>query len=353
MTIVHKTCAIEVISKSETGGRIRISTSGHDRAQDRVFPRGGRFENYLNNPIVQWGHNYNDPWATIGKTTVLEVFDDFIEAEFELRPAANEHDPQNIVILLWQGGWIKTASIGFNPDQAKGNSKGGRDFTGWELLEWSLVPIPMNQDALKLAIKGFEAQALAPVEAKELSLDKLVGAVFDAIYRALYTDDYWSSGERIEMRPVHVYPTYAIALIGLEHYRVEYVIEAGRVVLQEREDWTLVEQTWIAATADEEQQLSIAKQFITRALATDPRNVTRAGARHSKADQDAIQAMHDLALKLGATCDSEDAGDGEAKHDQPDEAAVIVTPTATEAASQDLNNLALAVRELKNARLKR
>jgi len=39
------------------------------------------------------------------------------------------------------------------------NEFGGMDFVSWELLEWSLVPIPANQEALRLAIKSIDQRA--------------------------------------------------------------------------------------------------------------------------------------------------------------------------------------------------
>lgn len=157
MTIVQKTVPIEVQDRRKDGGRIIISTGARDRDRDRVFPQGARTENYLQNPVVQWGHNYFDPWATIGRTTQLSITETGIQAEFELRPAANEQDPQNIVLLLWDQEFVRAASIGFRPETAVPNDFGGLDFPSWELLEWSLVPIPANQDALRLAAKAFPA----------------------------------------------------------------------------------------------------------------------------------------------------------------------------------------------------
>lgn len=153
----HKTFQIKVVDRRKDGGRIVISTGGVDRDQDRVMPRGARLDNYLKNPVVQWGHNYFDPWATVGRSNVVEISDDGVVADFTLRPAANEQDPQNIVLLLWDGEWIRTASIGFQPDpeNTERNDFGGLDFNVWELLEWSLVPIPANQDALRLAAKQY------------------------------------------------------------------------------------------------------------------------------------------------------------------------------------------------------
>lgn len=148
---VHKTFEIKLLEQRKDGGRILISTPSYDRDKDRVMPMGGQLDDYLRNPVVQWGHNYWEPWATVGRTTQLDVTDQGIVADFELRPAANDQDPQNIVLLLWGGGWVNTASIGFIPLEVKPNTNGGLDFLTWGLLEWSIVPIPANQDALRLA----------------------------------------------------------------------------------------------------------------------------------------------------------------------------------------------------------
>jgi hypothetical protein len=178
MSAQHKTFDIEVVERRENGGKIRISTNSLDRDRDRVMPRGGRIENYLKNPVVQYGHVYRDPWATIGRTNSLEIFDTYIDADFDLRPAANEYDPQNIVILLWNGGWVRTASIGFNPYTAKANAEGGYDFVDWELLEWSLVPVPANQDALRLMAKALGAGDGQPTPAKPTPTSKDASQLF-------------------------------------------------------------------------------------------------------------------------------------------------------------------------------
>jgi HK97 family phage prohead protease len=157
MTIQHKTFTAELVSKSDAGGRIVISTAGCDRDRDRVMPRGAVLDNYQKNPVVMWGHSYYQPSDVIGRTVNLETTDGGIMADFELRPAANDQDPQNIVRLLWDGGWVRTASIGFRPIEMQPNEFGGNDITAWELLEWSLVPIPANADALRLAAKALDA----------------------------------------------------------------------------------------------------------------------------------------------------------------------------------------------------
>ena len=154
-----KTFDFEVEQATADGGRIIITTGSLDRQNDRVVATGAKIAQYMQNPVVQWGHNYRDPWATIGNTTSLTAEDNKWIAEFTLRPAANEADPMHIIRLLWEGGWIKTASIGFdvNDNGYTQNDDNGYDFTDWNLLEWSLVPVPANAEALRLAYKGLTA----------------------------------------------------------------------------------------------------------------------------------------------------------------------------------------------------
>lgn len=161
MTKQTKQFGITVKEARDDGGRIAINTLSVDRDRDRVMPSGALIQSYMSNPVVQWGHNYREPWSTIGRTNELIIDAKEIVADFTLRPAANEQDPQNIIRLLWSGGWVNAASVGFraNREMMEENDHGGWDFLEWELLEWSLVPIPANQDALRRAVKAFDERA--------------------------------------------------------------------------------------------------------------------------------------------------------------------------------------------------
>ena len=180
MTIQHKTFTAELVSKSDGGGRIVISTADVDRDRDRVMPRGAILDNYLKNPVVMWGHSYYNPADMIGRATNLEVTDAGITADFELRPAANDQDPQNIVRLLWDGGWVRTASIGFRPIEMTPNEFGGNDIRAWELLEFSLVSVPANQSALRLAAKALDALGPPEADAAPVGQEKDVAPVVEA-----------------------------------------------------------------------------------------------------------------------------------------------------------------------------
>jgi hypothetical protein len=136
----------EVIDHRKDGGRIVISTGAVDRDKDRVFPTRAKLANYLKNPVVLWGHNYYSADALIGRAKTIEVTETGIVADFELRPAATDVDPQNIVLLLWAQKFVHASSIGFRPEPGAmlQNEFGGIDFVTWELLEFSLVSVPAN-----------------------------------------------------------------------------------------------------------------------------------------------------------------------------------------------------------------
>lgn len=156
---VRKAATLEILDCRKDGGSIRITTPSADRDRDRVLPLGGRVDRYLRNPIVTWAHQTWEPWQTIGRTDQLEVSEAGMVAQFTLREPVNDQDPQHIVRQLWGERWINASSIGFQPLQATPNDLGGLDFMVWELLEWGLVPIPANADALRLAYDAHPAAA--------------------------------------------------------------------------------------------------------------------------------------------------------------------------------------------------
>jgi len=137
-----------------------VNTGAVDRERDRVLPSGAELDNYRANPVIMYGHNYRDPWALIGRAAEIQTGPESIRIRPELREPASESDPMHIIRALWDSGLLKAASIGFNPLEWEQNDVGGYDYTRWELLENSLVPIPANQEALRLAVKAIEGDAI-------------------------------------------------------------------------------------------------------------------------------------------------------------------------------------------------
>ena len=123
---------------------------------DTVFTADGAdFKRYEKNPIVAYGHRTwsDDPDMILG---LSEVFQEGKLTIGRVRFEDAETNPT--AEKIWrkvQAGTLKMASIGANilewrmGDESKGEDKSVIYFTRWELLEWSIVPIGSNPDALK------------------------------------------------------------------------------------------------------------------------------------------------------------------------------------------------------------
>jgi HK97 family phage prohead protease len=131
-----------------------ISSEAVDTYDTVFLAEGADFERYNNNPIVAYGHRTwtDNPDMILGtseirqegKLTIGKVrFEDA-----ETNPTAEK------IFKKIQAGTLRMASIGAQVkeyrygDAQKNENPGVLYFTRWELLEWSIVPIGSNKDAL-------------------------------------------------------------------------------------------------------------------------------------------------------------------------------------------------------------
>ena len=139
----------EVKEISERTLAFTISTETVDRMGDSVSAAGWKLDQYKRNPVVLWAHDSSA--LPVGKASNIKVKDGALKANVEFTPQGQV--PLNDTILsLYKGGFLSATSVGFLPlkytfssDATRG---GGMDFLEQELLEFSLVPIPANPDAL-------------------------------------------------------------------------------------------------------------------------------------------------------------------------------------------------------------
>lgn len=125
---------------------ITISTIALDRADDEVDPDGAEFTSYKRNPVVLFGHDYSS--LPVGSTTQLDVV---AGRGIRARWRWLDGDPfADRVRNAWDAGVLRAASIGFMPKASEPNGRGGRRFTRWELLEWSLCAVPANPEAVRV-----------------------------------------------------------------------------------------------------------------------------------------------------------------------------------------------------------
>jgi len=173
-----------VEKKAGTNGEdvftIIASTSAIDRQGDSVDQTGWELKNFNKNPVLLWAHDYSA--LPIGKVVSAQVVKgklvaDFIFATAEANPVAQQ------IKKLYEEGIVNASSVGFIPLEREGNI-----ITRAELLELSLVPVPANQEALRLAVsKGFDADFIKTVEdviekgavAQELNAEEVMEAKYE------------------------------------------------------------------------------------------------------------------------------------------------------------------------------
>jgi len=126
--------------------RVVISTAARDRDKDTLAPEGWDLSNYKKNPVVLWAHDHHTPpIAQAPRTFVsdgkLISFPEFVDEEIYPFGA--------MIGKMVNGGWLKAASVGFNPKTWVFNEEEqGYDFDSQELLEFSIVCVGSNPEAL-------------------------------------------------------------------------------------------------------------------------------------------------------------------------------------------------------------
>jgi HK97 family phage prohead protease len=126
-----------------------ITTGAADREKDVIDPAGWDVSSYLQNPVVLFAHDYDS--LPIARTVSLEQHNDKLIAVAEFATAELNPMAEQVYQMLKQG-FLKGASVGFRPlTFAYNDERGGVDFAQQELLEFSVVPIPANAQALMAA----------------------------------------------------------------------------------------------------------------------------------------------------------------------------------------------------------
>ena len=160
VTLISKQFVAE--TKTDTAERsvtAIISTGAIDRDSEILVPRGADFNQYLKNPVVLWAHDY---WSQpIGRAMWIKRQGNSIIAKMQFADTQEAED----VYQLFKGGFLSAFSVGFRVldsreptvDDIKKYPEwkdARRVFVKWELLEFSVVPVPANPEALVQAVKS-------------------------------------------------------------------------------------------------------------------------------------------------------------------------------------------------------
>ena len=155
--IYHWTSTFKSLGETDDGGveiKGSASTNALDRAGDIIeteaWMKGG-LENFKNNPIILFNHNYDKP---IGRAKDLQVTDGGLEISAKISKAAGD------VTQLIKDGVLGAFSVGFRcKDSEYMTETDGYKIKDAELFEVSVVSVPCNQGATFGLSKSFDSMA--------------------------------------------------------------------------------------------------------------------------------------------------------------------------------------------------
>lgn len=170
---------IKASDKNERSLIFTISSASVDRMGDTIAVDGWKLDNYRKNPVVLWGHDADSlPVARAGK---IWIEDKKLKAETEFTPLGMARFNDTVFDML-KGKFLNATSVGFQPLKYAFTDdpqrRFGIDFIEQELLEFSIVSVPANPEAL--------------IEARSAGIDiePMIDAYADQIVKA-------SEGEKL------------------------------------------------------------------------------------------------------------------------------------------------------------
>lgn len=197
-----KTTADDTIVKREVGERVDISlgldssltkelgegvleatitTSNTDRHNENIVTDGINVDAYMNNPVVLYGHDYQG--LPIGKTIKLTTMKNKIKARFQL--AVEEYPFAKTVYDMVKNGYLNAVSIG---GIVREWSDDYRSILQMEMVEFSVVPVPANAEAI-ITARSFEQATGKTMETVAKEFEEFIqGSMLDKV-KAMGDDD--------------------------------------------------------------------------------------------------------------------------------------------------------------------
>ena len=160
--ISKKELPIEIKDMGDRRVLFTISKEVVDRDGDILRASGCDLTNYLKNKVFLGFHNSRD--FPLGKTEDIWIEADRVKAivyfptveELSTNPeqASEKAKLTDFCYHCYKTGMLNAVSVGFIPIEWI-ETENGFDILKWELLEFSAVAVPANQDAIAEAVKSF------------------------------------------------------------------------------------------------------------------------------------------------------------------------------------------------------
>lgn len=127
--------------------RWTISTITRDRDKDTLDPNGWQLDNFKSGGVIPFAHDYHA--LPVAKPLSVFVQDGKLVSDADFTDTAEIYPFADMVARMVEKNILRCASVGFAPIKYVYNEPAnGMDFSEQELLEWSVVPVPSNPDAL-------------------------------------------------------------------------------------------------------------------------------------------------------------------------------------------------------------
>ncbi len=173
-----------------------------DRYREVVLASGAVLDNYVANPVIAAFHDYSI--FPIGHAVGLGVRDNQLVIDAEFDPPEVDELAEKVLRKIDLRS-VNTGSIGFlplesvSPGSVEGKEQAElfvqyagahRIYTKWELLEFSIVPIPANPNALAAAlqadaIRRFGAESITADADSDAGMSAAVAERISALERRL------------------------------------------------------------------------------------------------------------------------------------------------------------------------
>lgn len=149
MDIETKYIPSKVKAINEDGSvKFRLTEKSIDRHGEVVMPKGGKLQNYIKNPVVLFGHGFEKqgmmPVGRIDPESIEQTAD-YIDANVIFDDEGTD-DFAMLVADKVRNGFLNAGSIGFRAIETSKepvlDGQVGLTHKKWELMEFSIVPIP-------------------------------------------------------------------------------------------------------------------------------------------------------------------------------------------------------------------
>ena len=190
MDTLYTKAVLHAAKANDDGQKVytfRATTAAVDRTGEVVTLDGWQFANWEQNPVILDAHNYYGIESIVGRgVPPLRL----VDGAWEVDVAFSDTPKGQIAQQLVDEGSLRAVSVGFRSiERVSGKADEPMKHTVKELLEISVVPVPANQEAVRVRqlVAGAEDLALEVKAGRTLSAknESLIRTAAEALQSVL------------------------------------------------------------------------------------------------------------------------------------------------------------------------